>query len=338
MEKKKKFVINSLYYSIIFFLVLLCFLFLYKYCFIVIFSYLASAMMKPLIQKIILFLHVKNRLLKIILSIMITLLIYTFIIVFIILTLYTVLHVFHFLPDCLQSLYQQLINNRYLISISDTLYNHLKSLLDMLFSKTLDFLFMIIVNMTTIISYTFFHLMLTILFVLDDSVSNLIQKYHNRYVYEIMQSIKKTLQIIFKTYFILFIVTFLCLYIGFCIIHLENSFLIAFLISLFDFFPILGIDMILIPWIIICMLLNNMALAIELLIIYFIVIVIRNVLEPHLLSKQARVPMLYMFITMIIMMKILGIIGMMLTPFLLLIIKDIMGHRNIFHKISKVKR
>lgn len=334
MEEKKKFIINSLYYSIIMSLILLCFLFLYKYCLLVIVSYLASLLIKPLIEKIIQILHINNNILRVILSITMTLIIYAFIIIFIILTLYTVLHVFHFLPDYLQNLYHQFTENHYLITISESLYKNIQSLLNDVFTQILNFFFAIIVNLTTIISYIFFHLMLTILFILDSHVACFLKKHNNQYIHDIISSTKKTLQIIFKTYSILFIVTFLCLYIGFFIIQLDNSFLIAFLISLFDFFPILGIDMIMIPWIIICILLNKMRLSIELLIIYFIVVVIRNILEPQLLSKQAKVPMLYMFITMIIMMKLLGIIGMLMTPFLLLIIKDFMDNRNIKIKIK----
>lgn len=334
MEEKKKFIINCLYYSLIFFLVLLCFFFLYKYCLLVIISYFASLLIRPLIEKTIQILHIKNNILKVIFSIIITLMIYIFIILFIILTLYTVLHVFHFLPDYLQNLYQQLMKNHYLISISNSLYKNIKALIDTMFAKMLNFFFKIIVNLTAIISYIFFHLMLTILFVLDNHIPNFLEKCDNQYLQDIIYSTKKTLQIIFKTYIILFVVTFLCLYIGFLIIQLDNHFLIAFLISLFDFFPILGIDMIMIPWIVICILLNKVGLSIELLIIYFIVIVIRNILEPQLLSKQAKVPTLYMFMTMIIMMKVLGIIGMMITPFLLLIIKDIIDNRNIKNKIE----
>lgn len=327
MEEKKKFIINSLYYSIIFFLILLCFLFLYKYCLLVIISYLTSLLIKPLIEKTIQLLHIKNNILKVIFSIIITLLLYVLIIVFIGLTLYTILHVFHFLPDYLQNIYRQFMKNHYLISMSNHLYEYIKSLLDIIFSKTLNVFFMIIVNITTIISYIFFHLILTILFILDNHITDFIEKYNNRFLHDIIVSTKKTLQIIFKTYLILFIVTFLCLYLGFWMIRLDNSFLIAFLISLFDFFPILGIDMIMIPWIIICVFLNKIGLSIELLVIYFIVIILRNILEPQLFSKQAKVPTLYMFITMIVMMKIFGIIGMVITPFLLLIVKDMMNNR-----------
>lgn len=327
MEEKKEFIINSIYYSIIFFLILCCFLFLYKYCLLVIISYLTSLLLKPLIEKVVQLLCIKNKIIKVIFSIIITFLLYALIIAFIGLTLYTVLHVFHFLPNYLQNIYQQFLENHYFISISNRLYEYMKSLLDTVFSKTLNVFFMIIVNITTIISYVFFHFILTILFILDSHMTVFIEKCNNHFIQEVIISIKKTIQIIFKTYIILFVVTFLCLYFGFWVIRLDNSFLIAFLISLFDFFPILGIDMIMIPWIVICVFLNNIRLSIKLLIVYIIVVIIRNILEPHLFSKQARIPTLYMFITMIVMMKVFGIIGMMITPFLLLVVKDLMNHR-----------
>lgn len=322
MEEKKRFLINGLYYSVIFFVILVCFLFLYRYCLLIIISYLTSAILKPAVKKTWVLLHINNQFFKGILTFVFVFVLY-FLIVFLAgLTVLMFLRVFSFLPDYLSEIYQQLFNNRYLISISEQIYRALNSLFNELFSRTFQFALSAVVNLTAIISYLFFYYILTVLFILNEQTFLFIQQERFNRLFQLVQSVKKTLSIILKTYVILFIVTFLCLSIGFWCIGLENCFLIAFLIALFDFFPILGIDMIMIPWIIICALLNRIALALELLFVYLIVIILKNILEPHLLSKQMKIPALYMFITMIIMMKICGIVGMMISPFLLLVIKD----------------
>ena len=53
-------------------------------------------------------------------------------------------------------------------------------------------------------------------------------------------------------------------------------------------FPVLGIEMIMFPWIITLALLNQISLSLKLLILYGIIALIRNILEPHLLSKKSK--------------------------------------------------
>lgn len=334
MERKKEFIINSLYYGIILLLLLIGFLFLYKYCFLIILSYFTSLIIQPIVDHIIDFFHINHQIIKIFLSIFMTLCIYLCFILLLIMTLSIVLHVLYFLPECLHDIYNQIMQNHYIIEISQTIYQNIQSMLDSLFSKTLHVFFNMIINLTTIIGYMFFHIILTILFVLDQSIQNHLSRC--QFFYAIMTSVKKSLYILLKTYFIMYIVTFLCLYIGFIIMRLENSFMIAFLISLFDFLPVLGIDMIMIPWIIICLILNEIRFAISLFIIYMITTLIRNILEPHLMSQQMKIPVLYMFMAMLIFMNIMGIKGMILSPFIVLIITQIKEYQSIKNKIKKV--
>ena len=329
-------IINSLYYGILVIFFLICFLFLYKYCLLVLLSYLASLVFQPFVNKIVHFFHITNHIVQIVVSIILILLIYIFLIFFIALVIYILLHVFHFLPDYLTKIYQMVIHNHYLMTISQELYEHLKALIETIFSQILHFIFQILLHITTIIGYLFFHFILTALFVLDNSLETFMSRHFSFPFEVVVTSIKQTFFMMLKTYSLLFLVTFLCLYSGFLIIHLQHPFMIAFLIALFDFFPVLGIDMIMVPWIILCIIFNQVTLAISLLVIYFIITVIRNILEPHLMSKQVKIPALYFFITMIIMNKIMGILGMILTPFLLIIISQIKENQILKNHLKKV--
>ncbi|MFQ9073416.1 MAG: hypothetical protein ACLR43_12380 [Faecalibacillus faecis] len=71
-------------------------------------------------------------------------------------------------------------------------------------------------------------------------------------------------------------------------IGIETSIESFFFIAFFDFFPVLGIEMIMFPWIITLALLNQISLSLKLLILYGIIALIRNILEPHLLSKKSK--------------------------------------------------
>lgn len=93
--------------------------------------------------------------------------------------------------------------------------------------------------------------------------------------------------------------------------------------------------MIMFPWIIILALLNQTALSLKLLILYGIIALMRNILEPHLLSKEIKIPALYMFVTMYLLMKFIGIWGLVVAPFILLIFNN-MKQKNNIQEIRKI--
>lgn len=322
MEKKKKFIINTLYYGILLFLLIIFLFFLYKYCLIVIVSFLTSSLIRPSFWKLAKILNVKNRFVQYLLAVSFVLLCYTILLLFLGFGLYAILRILYFLPDCLADIYKQLLTYRYLFTVSHQIYTSMDVLINDAFSQVVQFILEIILNLTSILTYAFFHFILTILFIVYNDQFLISDKYI-MVLYKISFSIKKTLRILLKTYSLLFLITFICLWVGFTAMGLENSFVIAFLIALFDFFPVLGLDMILIPWIIICILLNQMVLSLELLFLYIFIVIMRNILEPKLISKQVRISMLPMFIVMMIMMKFCGILGMLISPLLFMVVKDL---------------
>lgn len=87
--------------------------------------------------------------------------------------------------------------------------------------------------------------------------------------------------------------------------------------------------MIMFPWIITLALLNQISLSIKLLILYGVIAFIRNILEPHLLSKEIKIPALYMFVAMYLFMKLIGMWGLIVAPFVLLIFNNIKQKRNL---------
>ena len=79
--------------------------------------------------------------------------------------------------------------------------------------------------------------------------------------------------------------TFVELSIGLTIIHVPNSVIIALLIAIFDILPVLGTGGIMIPWVVISAFSGDYPLALGLLIVYVVITIIRNILEPKNLSK-----------------------------------------------------
>ena len=75
-----------------------------------------------------------------------------------------------------------------------------------------------------------------------------------------------------------------------------------------------------IPWIIICFLNQQLKTAIGLLIIYLIVTLIRNIIEPKIVGHQIGLHPLLMLLCMYLGAKLFGFLGIITLPVLIMII------------------
>lgn len=297
--------------------------FLFKRCLLVIVSYFTALLFKPLINKITAF--IKSKYLKKIITVIVFVLIYLISLFIVFLSIYYFIDVLAFIPDYLENIYVELNKHQYLISLSKNFYQQIQAFIQDLLTNCIGFIINVFKNILSFIFFIFLHFVFSLLFIFDDNLDKRLSKYQE---YNFLkEAIIKTILALIKTYFIIFMVTLICLYIGFILINIDKAIMIAFLIALFDFFPILGIEMIMFPWITILALLNNIALAIKLAIIYVITSIIRNILEPHLLSKQIKLPVIYTFILTYIITKIIGILGLIVTPFVIFIYQMIKNNK-----------
>lgn len=148
----------------------------------------------------------------------------------------------------------------------------------------------------------------------------IVKQFPERYkpmVFEIRKYFSVTMLQYIKAYVILMGITFVELAIGFVIIDVKNPILVAAVIALCDALPVLGTGGVVIPWILIELIKGNYSFAIGLTILYIIVTIIRNFIEPKVLSKQLGLNPLVMLITIYIGLKTMGIVGMIGFPMLL---------------------
>ena len=104
---------------------------------------------------------------------------------------------------------------------------------------------------------------------------------------------------------------------------MENAAVIASLIALFDFMPILGSGMILLPWTIFTLIQGKIGRGIGLLVLWLVVVIARQIIEPRIVSKRVG---LYPLVTLFFMwlgLKIFGGVGMLALPVIVLVIKDL---------------
>lgn len=117
--------------------------------------------------------------------------------------------------------------------------------------------------------------------------------------------------------------TFLELSLGLTIIGVDNAITIAFLIAIFDVLPVLGTGGIMIPWILISFVNNQVKLGVGLIIIYLVVTIIRNILEPKIVGKQIGLHPLLMLLCMYLGAKLFGVLGIFILPIIILILQNL---------------
>lgn len=124
-----------------------------------------------------------------------------------------------------------------------------------------------------------------------------------------------------KSYVLIFIITFIELTVGLFIIGIDYFWIIALLTAIVDILPVVGTGTILIPWGILEIILGDTAVGIGILVLYIIITVIRNIIEPKLVSKQIGLPPILTLLGMYVGLKLFGILGLFLIPLLMILIK-----------------
>ncbi|TDW26052.1 sporulation integral membrane protein YtvI [Breznakia blatticola] len=132
-----------------------------------------------------------------------------------------------------------------------------------------------------------------------------------------------TLAKIIKSYAMIMSITFVEVAIGLSILGVDNAIGLAFFIAIFDILPVLGTGGIMIPWTLITLINGNVELAIGLFIVYVIVTIIRNIIEPKIVGVQVNANPVLMLLAIFLGARILGFTGIISLPILVIVIKNL---------------
>lgn len=123
-----------------------------------------------------------------------------------------------------------------------------------------------------------------------------------------------------KGYVILSVITFLEILIGLMILRVENALLIAFAVALVDILPVLGTGTVLIPWAVIAIIFGNIPLGVGLAVVYVLIVIIRNFLEPKIIGAQMGINPLFTLLAMFIGLRLFGVVGLFSFPVILIVV------------------
>ena len=126
-----------------------------------------------------------------------------------------------------------------------------------------------------------------------------------------------------KSYSLILFITFCEIGVGLWVLGVEHSALIALLISIFDILPAVGTGGIIIPWGIIAITLGDVAFGIGMLVLYLIVTVVRNTIEPKIIGEQVGLHPVATLMAMFLGTKLIGIVGLFGFPIGLVILKKL---------------
>ncbi len=146
-------------------------------------------------------------------------------------------------------------------------------------------------------------------------------------LYAFLAQIRKTAGVAFGGYvraqFTLSIGVFIILLAGFLVTRQPYSVLLALLLAILDFIPILGSGTVLIPWAVVDLFTGDFRHAIMLTIIWSIVSLFRRLAEPKVLGQHTGLSPILSLVSIYVGMRLAGVLGMVLGPILCLIFINI---------------
>ena len=137
---------------------------------------------------------------------------------------------------------------------------------------------------------------------------------------EIWHKLAGSLWIYIRSYTLFLIITFTELNIGLHLLKIPYATVIAGAIAIFDLLPILGTGGVLIPWTVIAAVVGEYGMALGIGILYIVITMVRNYLEPKLVGKQIGLHPLATLIALFVGSRLFGLAGLFGFPVALSVI------------------
>lgn len=140
-------------------------------------------------------------------------------------------------------------------------------------------------------------------------------------------------------------ISFTIILIGLSILKVDYSLIIALAVAILDALPFFGSGAVLWPWSIISFIMGNPLMGIGLIIIYLAVILMRQFIEPKIVSQNIGIHPIVTLMSMYVGFRIFSIGGMILGPIMMVILVSfyrtgifdgvIVSTKNLFKKLGR---
>ncbi len=144
---------------------------------------------------------------------------------------------------------------------------------------------------------------------------------------ESKRSITKGVAKLVKAYATIMLITFTEMFVGLYFLKLIGVYnggyiaIIAFVTCIVDIVPVLGTGTVIVPWAIYNLVTGKIGLGIALIILYAVITVLRQVIEPKLVANQVGLPAIVTIMAMFIGARAFGTFGIIILPLTVIIVK-----------------
>lgn len=141
------------------------------------------------------------------------------------------------------------------------------------------------------------------------------------------RTITKGVSKLFKAYATIMLITFTEMFIGLSFMKLIGIYkggyiaIIAFVTCIVDIIPVLGTGTVLLPWAVYSFVTGNVGLGIGLIVLYGVITVLRQIIEPKLVANQVGLPAIVTIAAMFLGARVFGTFGIILLPLTVIILK-----------------
>ena len=216
---------------------------------------------------------------------------------------------------------------------SQELFSYLQKAISSISVAAVKLASAIITTMPSVILTVILMVVSTFFIVLDfehivEYVGSILPNRTRKTVTETVETGVGSVQKILGSYILIMCMSFCELSIGLLIMRIPYAVGIALLISVIDIMPVLGTGLVLIPWAIIAAVLGMYPTAIGVAMLYVIMLVVRNIVEPKLVGKQMGLHPVVTLICMFIGLEFFGILGLFGFPIAL----------SLYFKMSRTRK
>lgn len=341
-QNKREFIIDVVYYSIILVLAYLGMKYFFGILFPFVLGFIIAFSLKPLIRWIVKMTKINNK----VVSLIVLLLFYTLIgfglFVLIVRAIAVLSNLFEQLPIIYTTDIQPLVTGvmnwfselivkidpsfmELIASMETTIIGSLANFVKTFSTSSLSLLTGIITKVPSFFLAFFFSVISSFFITLDyEKITGFLSAQFSGRSRKLFKGIQKNgISVIvnfIKAYAVLMTITFIEAAIGLKILGYNNAIGIAIIIALVDIFPILGTGTVLVPWTIIEFLNGNVGSAIGLLILYIVITIVRQIIEPRIVGEQIGLYPLITLICMYLGTTYFGIIGLFAVPIIVTVL------------------
>jgi len=197
----------------------------------------------------------------------------------------------------------------------------MSALLTSFVSETVTWLVSLIASIPSIITVILFTFLSTYFFTKELSAAktkmkNFVPFGSSEKLLSIYKEAKRMLGNYLFSYSIIIFITFLETLIGFLFFKVKYAFLLSIICAIADILPILGIGVIYLPVALVCYFSKQYVVAIGVMILYILVSVIRQIIEPKIVSSSLGIHPVPILAAIFIGLKVNGVAGMFFFIFL----------------------